>query len=227
MNTFTHFFTGYLVGRYGFKQKEIKNDHFICFFASIAAILPDLDSFMHLLFPIKPLEHAVFTHTLIGAYFLAFIYASIIWIVGKNFLKELEIKYKSLILIAILAITSHLILDIFTYRENIYTTDAHLYFWPIWNASFHLNYFFHQSQYPNIYTVRIIIEIIYSSILAGIIFIYGWIEKKENPFLMISPTHWLNYLPDNIEKQDYKKISYILLIINLVILCILAIGSLD
>ncbi|GAI22247.1 unnamed protein product, partial [marine sediment metagenome] len=109
------------------------------------ALLPDLDAFLHLIIPIEAFEHAIFTHTIIGALLLTVIYTIITWGIGHNYLKELDIDFRFLLLIALAGIASHLILDIFTYREDIWTTSAHLYFWPLSNFSFHLNAFFHQS----------------------------------------------------------------------------------
>jgi membrane-bound metal-dependent hydrolase YbcI (DUF457 family) len=158
----------------------------------MTAIIMDINSFLHYIFPtFKPFEHAVFTHTIIGAVLLATIFTALTWGIGNNFLKKIDIDFKSLIILALIAVGSHLILDIFTYRENVWTTDAHLYFWPLWNLSFHFNAFFHQSVYPNIYTFRIIIKVIYTAFLIILLVFYGWIYKKQNPLESFLPRHWI------------------------------------
>ncbi len=221
MNTATHFFTGYLVSRLLFKKK---NDHFLTFFAAMVAIIPDIDEFLHIIIPIVPLEHAIFTHTIIGAFLFTLTYTVLIWLVGRNFLKELKVNFSLLLLIALVAMASHLFLDIFTYREGVETTNAHLYFWPFWNFSFHLNGLFPEGIYPNIQLIRILIEVIYSAILViGIIF-YGWFYKKENPFFVVFPDHWWSYIADAQLAERYHKTAYGLLIVNLIILGLMALS---
>ncbi len=221
MNSITHFLTGYLLGRIVFKKK---NDHFIPFFCGMVAILPDIDQFLHLIIPIQIFEHAVITHTIIGMLILTLLYTLVNWAVGRRFLKNININFKLLIMVALAAMLSHLIIDIFTYREDIWTTNAHLYFWPLWNFSFHLNAFFHQSVFPNIYLIRLAIEIIYSAILGIYIIFYQWAYKKENPFLMFNPKLWLNYLPQSADLSKNKKEAYLLSAINIIILILAIIG---
>jgi len=220
MNEATHFFTGYLLGTLGFKKK---NDHFLPFFIAMAAILPDIDQFLHLIIPIDIFEHAVATHTILGALILTSAYTLIIWTVGRKFFLDQKINLSFLFLMAILGMSSHLFLDIFTYREDIYTTNAHLYFWPVWNISIHLNYFFHQDIFPNIYTVRILIEVIYSVVIGSYILFYQWYHKKESPFAMLFPKNWLTYLPEEQAKERYRTV-YGLFFVNLAILAVMAIS---
>lgn len=214
MNTLTHFFTGYLVARLGFKKK---NDHFLCLFAAMTAILPDFDEFLHLIIPIESFEHAIFTHTIIGALLFTVIYVVIVWGIGHNFLKNIDVGIKLLLLVAITGMASHLFLDIFTYREDVYTSNAHLYFWPVWNYSFHLNRFFPESASSTIHDLRLLIEIIYSVVIGALI-LYQWAYKKENPFFMFFPDKWLNYVKDSALKEQSRKSGIYLLIFNLGIL---------
>lgn len=226
MNTATHFFTGYLLGRLlGNRNNTFKNDHFIPFFMGIVAILPDIDGFLHLIIPIHFFEHAMFSHTIIGALLFTLIYTVGIWGVGKKVFKKMNISPLFLLSAALIAISSHLILDIFTYREDIYTTDAHLYFWPLWNASFHLNLFFHQSIYSNIYLVRILIEVIYSMFLIVIILFYGWFYKKESPFAALIPRNWIKYI-DSADKTDVdQKRAYALFGISFAVVILIIFPS--
>ncbi len=214
MNTVTHFFTGYLVGRLIFKKK---NDHFLTFFAAMVAIIPDIDEFLHVIIPIVPLEHAVFTHTIIGAFLFTLIYTSIIWAIGRNFLKELGVNFSFLLIIALVAMASHLFLDIFTYRAGVETTNAHLYFWPLWNFSFHLNAIFPEELYPNIQFIRIVIEVVYSAVIGLGILIYGWFVKKENPFFAFFPNHWWSFFDNAQTAERFYKTAFALLGVNLII----------
>ncbi len=144
--------------------------------------------------------------------------------VGRKFLLKLEIDAKLLIIVGLTVLASHFILDIFTYREDVLTSNAHLYFWPIWNLSFHFNAFFHQSVYPNIYTVRIIIEIIYTGLIGIYILFYQWAYRKENPFFMINPKLWLDYLPESVNVNEFKRSAYSLSIVILFIFGLIATG---
>lgn len=215
MNTVTHFFTGFLVARILFKKK---NDHFLCLFAAMVAILPDSDQFIHLIIPLSIFEHAVFTHTIIGALLFTVVYTLIIWGIGRNFLKSIDVGLKYLFIIALAAIASHLILDIFTVHANVYTTNAHLYFWPFWDFSFHLNRFFPVSMSSQVQLARTIIEVIYTALIVAYIVFYQWVYKKENPFFMFFPDKWLDYAKDAELKEKVRKLASYLLVLNLAII---------
>ncbi len=217
MNELTHFLTGYLIARLLFKRK---NDQFECFFIAFAALIPDFDSFLHLFIPIESLEHAIFTHTIIGGVLLTLIYTSVIWLIGKKFIKNLGINYQRLLFLAIIGLASHLVLDIFTYRQDIATTSAHLYFWPISDFSWHLNGFF-----PDIaYMTRILIEVIYTAIIGAYILFFQWAYKKESPISMLFPKNWLDYLSDTSRIEDLKKPAMAILILNFGIIILMAIS---
>ena len=188
------------------------------------AILPDIDQFLHLIFPIPLLEHAVFTHTIIGMILITLLFTIMNWAIGHKFLNNLDINFKLLTIVALSGMFSHLILDVFTYREDILTTNAHLYFWPFWNFSFHLNAFFPQSVYPDIYIIRLVIEVVYTAIIGIYIIFYQWGYRKENPFFMFNPKLWLNYLPESVDKNQNKKYAYSLLITNLLLLGLISVG---
>ncbi|MHA1150873.1 MAG: metal-dependent hydrolase [Promethearchaeota archaeon] len=218
MNTLTHFLTGYLIGRGAFRDRGFKNDYIIPFFAAMVAVLPDLDAFIYSVTGWELFYHAVFTHTIIGALLFTAIFTLIIWAIGAPLFKKLQINFGFLCIVALAGISSHLILDIFTYREEIYTTNAHLYFWPICNVSFHLNFFFPRSMYPNIYFVRILIEVIYTAFLVILIIIYGWFIKKENPFAMFFPHNWLEYIEEKPIDKALKTRALLILIFSLSLL---------
>jgi membrane-bound metal-dependent hydrolase YbcI (DUF457 family) len=221
MNSVTHFLTGYLLGRTVFKKE---NDHYVPFFCGLVAILPDIDMFLHLIIPIKLFEHAVFTHTIVGMLIITLLFTLMNWAIGRKFLRKLEINIKLFAIIALSGMISHLILDIFTFREDVWTTDAHLYFWPFWNLSFHFNAFFHQSVFPNTRLVRITIEVIYTAIIGVYIIFYQWGNKKENPFFMFNPKLWLNHLPESIDIEENKRYAYALSLFNLVLLGLISTG---
>ena len=174
--------------------------------------------------PIDFFEHAVVTHTIIGMSILTSLYLLMNWVIGRKFLNKIGLSLKVLIMVALVGMLSHLILDVFTYREDIITTNAHLYFWPLWNFSFHLNAFFPKSIYPNIYIIRLAIEIIYTAFIGSYIIFYQWSYKKENPFLMFNPNFWLHYLPESVEIKFYKKYAYALAISNFALLGLISLG---
>ena len=219
MNTITHFLAAYLLGKVIFKKEY---NHYLPFFCAVAGIIPDIDEFLHIFIPLEPFKHAVFTHTIIGGLLVVGILVSLTWIIGKNFLRNVDINLKTLFFVALIGLSIHLILDIFTYREEVLTTDAHLYFWPLSNFSFHLNGFFHQSVFPDIYTIRILIEVIFTAIIGFYLLFYMWAYKKENPFLMFSPAEWLKHISDAETREKNKKTAYILFAFDLGLIAIMA-----
>ena len=217
MNEVTHFLTGYLIARLLLDKKE---DHFQTFLVAFAALIPDFDSFLHIFIPIEPLEHAVFTHTILGGLLLTLIYTSLIWMIGRKFLRHLDLSFKSLVFLTILGVASHFILDVFTYRQDIATTSAHLYFWPLSDFSWHLNGFF-----PNVaYLTRILIEVVYTAVISSYVLFFQWAHKKENPFTMLKFNNWLSYVEEEALREESKTSAMAVLVFNFSIIGLMAIS---
>lgn len=177
MNLVTHFLTGYFIAR-GLKYKH---NQFETFFLGICAIIVDIDSI------IPGLAHATWTHTILIGMLIGLITAIVVKLVLHDFTKKIGLTWGRAIFLAFLGIASHLIVDVFTFHE-VCETDAHIYFWPIWEQSFHMN-----CIWPGVsYTLRIVIEVVYTAVLI-IALLFRLIKNKENPFEMFWYKNWLKY----------------------------------
>ncbi len=201
MNFITHFLTGYGIAR-GLKYQ---NDRFEAFYLSAAAIIPDFDLLLNLFW--TDFAHGVYTHTILGGLLFAFGFFGFAFLLLRSFLAKVDIKWTRLLTLTIIGLASHFLLDIFTHTRTSSPTDAHLYFWPFWDFSFHMNYI-----WPGVdYTVRILVEVVYTAALAGLIIIYDWFVKKYNLFFMFVPKFWWKYNKDNLPLESMPKTPYIYL----------------
>lgn len=210
MNTITHFLSAYLLGR----ALKLKNGSFYLFFLSIAGIFPDVDTIIHFAFP--NFVHGVFTHTILGGLLFSLILVGITTLIMYPALKSLKISVKKLIYLAILGLFVHLFLDIFTYAHPIEDDLHHLYFWPLSDYSVHMNII-----WPSVtYALRVWVEVIYTSVIAGIILIYfGRIKKEDLSLILFPKTDFLAISND--ENNRIKKRFYIFVGISISSLIIL------
>lgn len=207
MNEGVHFFTGYLIFM-GFlnhfeknsaKQVTIKN--FLLFYGGFAGLIPDLMEY-----PFFGLGHGTWTHTILFGSVLSIFVTTLMYVLAKPEFNENNISYVTILFIAWIATMSHLILDIGTHTKfdclQAEIDMRHIYFWPLWNQSFHLDCLFGWS-----YTARIIIEwVICIPILIGMLI---WRLKKchENPFIVFNMKTWWGI------KQSEKKMAIRLILI--------------
>jgi len=132
-------FAGYLIGRALNLEKEK------LFLISLMSIIPDFDVFIFYIitgFQNPSYFHAGITHTFIFGIIASVILSLVLFLFlprKDESLKTNELFY--LFLYALLGIALHFMMDLFT-TANEYAIFHHLYFWPIWNFSFHIGYFF-------------------------------------------------------------------------------------
>ena len=207
MNGATHFFTGYLIAR----ALNNENDRFESFFLGFAALIPDFD--VAIGFFVPTFQHAVVSHTILGGLLFAMVFLLGSYALLHGFVKDMQIPFTRLLALTLIGLTSHLILDIFTFQVDCATTMAHLYFWPVWNQSFHMNCLWSGVTYLE----RTLVEVIYSGFLVVVILVYDWGMKKHNPFLMFAPHHWWAYKSAQITREKVPKSTYMFLGIFLVI----------
>jgi hypothetical protein len=171
VNGITHLFTGYFLAR-AFRRGDgtgmQAHDSFPAMFTAIAAILPDIDSSIGI-------PHAQVTHTILGALALAAAFTGLAYAMGFPFLREAKIPALQLFAMAAAGVLAHLLIDTFTYYDGPCAgSPAHVYFWPLWDQSFHLDCIFGAT--PAVYMARVLVE---------------WAFYKENPLAMLCPVSWL------------------------------------
>lgn len=201
MNEFTHFLTGFLVARYILKKKHTQFESFFC---AVAAFILDFDYLVQSLIP--SFEHGVITHTILGALLCALLFSVITWYSLQSIMKEIQLSFRHLLLIAFAGVLSHLFLDSFTFYEGAYDAIHHVYFWPIWDFPVHINTMFPQATYD----LRVWLEVGYTVVIVAVWMVYGWLIKKENPFGMLRTSQWWPNYKDPIP-QSVQKISRIYL----------------
>ncbi len=186
MNGITHLFTGYFLAqlfRGGDGNERNRPDSFPAVFTAIAAILPDIDSSIGI-------PHAQATHTILGAMALAVAFTGVVFAMGFPFLREERLPLVRLLVLAVVGVSSHLVLDIFTYYGGTCVgSPAHVYFWPLWGQSFHLDCLFGAT--PGAYLARVLVEWAFLSPFLVVLVLYRGIKHKENPFAMLWPLSWL------------------------------------
>ncbi len=200
MNFITHFLTGYGIAR-GLKYQ---NDRFEAFYLSATAIIPDFDLFVSLFWP--EFAHGVFSHTILGGLLFAFGFFGFAVLLLHSFLRRLDIKWTRLLALTMIGLATHFLLDIFTHTKTTLPSDAHLYFWPFWDFSFHMNYIWGVD-----YWVRILVEVVYTGILVILIVFYDWFAKKHNLFYMFVPKFWWQHTKDHLPAEQMPKTPYIYL----------------
>ncbi len=140
MNPISHFLAAYLIGR---KLNLTRGKLFLITFFGI---ISDFDvPFFYILLGFKnpSFYHAGITHTLIFG-LLAAIIATVIAIIIELRKKKENVSVKYFLMffsIAMLGFIIHISLDVITVA-NEYASLHHLYFWPLWNFSFHIEYMF-------------------------------------------------------------------------------------
>ena len=178
MNWLTHFFTGYALAR----LLGYKHDDFKTFYISLSCTIPDFD---FLFIPFIP--HGTWTHTIAFGSFLTLVYIFVFSVVLKK-MPDIQFPgFRFLFMFAFLGFGIHLFQDIFTYlKSDCNTTIAHLYFYPISNASYHMNCLWQGIEYWH----RIVIEYVYFIPLMGVV-LYRWKKYNENPLDMLRKKNWI------------------------------------
>lgn len=180
MNSPIHFCTGYLAGRtLGYREYRFET-----LYIAAAAYAPDLDSLLSSRFPL--LAHGIWTHTLVGVAVISVILAAVAFGIFACFRKPPPLRFGKLLGLAFLGGITHLTLDAFTFYESEADTLHHMYFWPLWNFPWHINTLFPGTSY----TVRVLVEVVYSIMAVSIILIAQWYGRGQNPFHMFNPRGW-------------------------------------
>jgi hypothetical protein len=193
MNEFAHFFTGVLF------SLIFTNNYYEYIIAGYFAFFADYDCFLSSI-----ITHGVETHRIIIG-FLFYLSPCLIILY--------LLKTKRIIYYACIGLSSHLFLDSFTYSYKQY--NHHVYLWPINNFSFHFDTIFSSVNDP--WHWRVVIEIIYTSLLIGFIifyFLYKYLKKKyylHHSSLLTSEFYIININPDDdLERLQYvKRLKYI------------------
>ena len=138
MNTISHFLAAYLIGRkIGLTREKL-------FLVTLFGIISDFDvPFFYLIMGFKnpSIYHAGITHTFLFGMISAVI-ASLIMLFHDSRKNDTPLTLKSFLMLvscAMLGLTIHLGMDVIT-TANMYASFHHLYFWPLWNFSFHIEY---------------------------------------------------------------------------------------
>ncbi len=203
MNFITHFVTGYGIAR----GMKFQNDRFEAFYLSASAVIPDFDMLVGFFWP--GFSHGVFSHTILGGLLFAFGFFGFSFLLLRTFLAKLDFKWTRLLGLTMIGLASHFLLDIFTYIKPSCITDAHLYFWPLWDFSVHMN-----CIWPSVdYTTRILVEVVYTAAIVCPILFYDWFAKKRNLFYMFVPKFWWRYSKDHFSAEEMPKTPYIYLCI--------------
>ncbi len=185
MNGPIHICTGYLAGRaLGYREYRFET-----LYVAAAAYAPDLDSLLNKLSPV--FVHGVWTHTLAGVAVMSVLFAAgaaaLLAVLGR----KPHPGIGTLTVLAFLGGATHLFLDAFTFYESAADASHHLYFWPLWNFPWHINTLFPGASY----TVRVLVEVLYSLFAASIILVYQWLCRGQNPFRMLNPRGWFREVP--------------------------------
>lgn len=220
MNEILHFLTGYFIALTWLNSKKKQSNAFethkwLLIITGMAGLIPD---FSEGFLPFSP--HGTWTHTILGTIGLTLGFTLIVYLLCKDTLKNHEISGKELITLTMIAALSHLILDIFTHQKfrcvEATADMIHIYFWPLWDQSFHMDCLFGWS-----YTIRIIIEwVIYMPIILLWIII-RWRKNHENPLQIFFPRKWtiptekLEYSP-KFQKIRMVIAAYFLLVVWLI-----------
>lgn len=182
MNGIVHFSTGYLAGRaLGYREYR-----FEALYMAVAAYSPDFDAWLS---PFSHFfAHGIWTHTLIGVVAMSLVLS----VVARGVIAWIRppepVSFVRLWGLAFLGGTTHLFLDTFTFYESQVDAIHHMYFWPFWNFSWHINTIFPGTSY----TTRVLVEVLYCVMVA--LFIGGcqWGYRKQNPFRMFVPRGWFS-----------------------------------
>jgi membrane-bound metal-dependent hydrolase YbcI (DUF457 family) len=195
MNELFHFFTGYLIVLWARNRMDPSHEKttrhpasgVLTFCGGMAGLIPDIYEF---LYPV--MGHATWTHTIIGTVGLSLVFGILMWLLIKQYLPASQQKFAWVVGILILAAFSHLFLDIFTHTkfrcEEAVASFTHIYFWPIWDISFHLDCLFGWS-----YGVRVLIEwSVYLPLLFGTL-LWRWKNRGEHPLAVFNWKTWAEF----------------------------------
>jgi hypothetical protein len=180
MNIATHFGAGYLAARclrYG-------SGRFETFFLGAAAVLPDIDLVPAGIF--RSVEHAGITHTVIGGAALEGILVSATLLALRGFLRSAGIGAARLATLAAVGLLLHLVLDVGTFSGACGVRRAHIYFWPLWDQSFHMDCLWAGVQRWH----RVLVEVVVSAALAVGILVVDWGIRENNPIHAFDPRRW-------------------------------------
>lgn len=185
MNGLAHLAAGWVLARQ-FREprtaSRYRQDSCPALFLVLAGMLPDADSLVGL-------PHAQATHTALAALALATAFAAGVFALGRPWFRAWGLTFRRLLAVAFTGVTAHLVLDIFTfYGGPCEGAPAHVYFWPWWAQSFHLNCLFGSS--PAVRAVQQVIEWgIATPLLVGWL-VYRGLRYGENPLALLRPGHW-------------------------------------
>jgi len=180
MNIATHFGAGYLAARclrYG-------SGRFETFFLGAAATLPDLDAVPGGF--VRSIEHAGITHTVIGGAALEGIFVLATLLALRGFLRSAGIGAARLAALAAAGLLVHLVLDVATFSGACGVRRAHIYLWPLWDQSFHMDCLWAGVERWH----RVLVEAVASAALCAGIFIVDWGIRKNNPLHAFDPRRW-------------------------------------
>jgi len=180
MNIATHFGAGYLAAR----CLRCGSGRFETFFLGAAAALPDLDALPEGLF--RSFEHAGITHTVIGGAALEGIFVVATLLALRGFLRSAGIGAARLAALAAAGLLVHLVLDVGTFSGACGVRRAHIYFWPLWDQSFHMDCLWAGVERWH----RVLVEAVVSAALAAGIVVVDWGIRKNNPIHAFDPRRW-------------------------------------
>lgn len=180
MNGPIHFCTGYLTARaLGYREHRFEP-----VYVAVAAYAPDFDMPLSKLSPF--FAHGIWTHTLAGVLAMSVALSALVRVALLLFRPDVSLGYWKLLGLAILGGVTHLLLDAFTFYYSEGDATHHMYFWPLWNFPWHIN-----TMFPGVsFTVRVWVEVFYSILVAGIIVLYQWAYRGQNPLRIVDPRRW-------------------------------------
>lgn len=189
MNELIHIFTGYFIALVWLNSKMKTQNAFqthkwILILTGIAALLPDLAEGFTPTF-----GHGTWTHTILGASMCAIFFTLFVYSICKQQITLHQITGRQFFFLNWIAAMSHLVLDIVTHQQfrcvEASADFKHIYFWPVWNQSFHLDCLFGWT-----YLTRALLEwAVYIPIIT-IWLIIRWRKFQENPLQIFNPRLW-------------------------------------
>ena len=169
---------------------------------AFAGFLPDLDYILRFFVP--TFSHGVWTHTIVVSYLMATLWAICAWVALRTALRGTEKAGRMLlhfIGLAIIAVSSHLALDAWTFYETAEDQVHHMFFWPFWNFPVHINTMFPAATYD----LRVAVEVVYSIFVGVVILFVQWAWKKQNPLRMFVPANWVITTNEIITERSPRK----------------------
>jgi len=121
---------------------------------------------------------------------MALILSIVVCLIAYPFLHLAQITRRTVFFVTQGAVLGHLMIDLFTYNSDCTANRTHLYFWPVWDQSFNLNCVFNDST--AVFVVRVLVEWAICFPISLTIVTFRWYFRKENPFEMLFPAHWVS-----------------------------------